>query len=264
MLFVRTGAQTFYTHNDQLGTTLKLTDRTGRVVWAADYDAFGRAQVSPTSTLTFNPRLPGQYFDVETGLHYNFRRTYDPEIGRYLTEDPIGLEGGINLYAYVNGDPVNRMDPTGEAAPLVGMAIRAAVRFAFDWATCFAGCMGTGTAFGYFFGDCVVPPEMARDCAIGCTVPAFVFRWWKWARSPCNSFPGDTLVHTEDGLKPIKDIQVGEKVLAWAEWKDEYAYKPVTQVFTGEKEYELVKITLDNEEVIETTPEHPLYVSGKG
>ena len=89
-------------------------------------------------------------------------------------------------------------------------------------------------------------------------------KWWPPCKRPPNSFPGDTLVHTKDGLKPIKDIQVGDKVLAWAEWKDEYAYKPVTHVFSGEKEYELVRITLDNGEVIEATPEHPLYVSGEG
>ena len=56
---------------------------------------------------------PGQYYDAETGLHYNWHRYYDPETGRYLRPDPIGLAGGINLFAYVQNDPVNLIDPLG-------------------------------------------------------------------------------------------------------------------------------------------------------
>jgi RHS repeat-associated protein len=57
--------------------------------------------------------LPGQYYDQETGLHYNYFRYYDPTTGRYVTPDPIGLEGGINLWPYVAGNPLNWIDPDG-------------------------------------------------------------------------------------------------------------------------------------------------------
>jgi RHS repeat-associated protein len=71
-------------------------------------------------TVKNNLRFPGQYFDQETGLHYNWHRFYDPETGRYITADPIGLDGGMNLYAYTGGDPVNWIDPEGLRIQLMG------------------------------------------------------------------------------------------------------------------------------------------------
>jgi RHS repeat-associated protein len=263
-LFIKSASQYFYAHNDQLGTPLKLTDRSGSVVWSAKYDVFGQMTLASGATIINNLRFAGQYFDEESGLHYNFRRYYDPKSGRYIAEDPIGMGGGINLYAYVNGDPTNRIDPNGEFVQAI--AIRAAIDYAIGFAECFAGCMGAAALMDLITGNCFYPGDDAWPCALGCAVPPF-FRKWPWFKPPCgrrNSFAGDTLVHTEEGLKPIKDIKVGDKVLAWAEWKDEYAYKPVTWVITGEQEYELIKITLENGDVIEATPGHPLYVHGEG
>lgn len=104
-----------YYHNDHLGTPQKMTDSSGTVVWSADYLPFGQADVT-IETVENNLRFAGQYFDQETGLHYNYHRYYDPTLGRYLRADPIGLEGGVNLYAYVSNNPVNMIDPYGLVA----------------------------------------------------------------------------------------------------------------------------------------------------
>jgi len=105
--------QDYYYHNDHLGTPRKMTDSAGTVVWSADYTAFGEAIVDPNSTITSNLRFAGQYYDGESGLHYNWHRYYDPQTGRYITTDPIGLLGGINLFVYGNVNPINSTDRLG-------------------------------------------------------------------------------------------------------------------------------------------------------
>ncbi|HND52938.1 MAG TPA: RHS repeat-associated core domain-containing protein, partial [Pirellulaceae bacterium] len=98
-------------HVDHLGTPRELTDESGQVVWSARYDAYGRARVERAER--DNPlRFPGQYEDVESGLHYNYHRYYDPDAGRYFTQDPLGLNAGTNFYRYVQ-NPINWDDPFG-------------------------------------------------------------------------------------------------------------------------------------------------------
>ncbi len=107
------GTLVYYYHNDHLATPQKMTDSTGTVVWSADYKPFGEATIT-TNTITNNLRFPGQYYDAETGLHYNYFRDYDPVVGRYIESDPIGIAGGKNhLFAYVGNNPESRTDPFG-------------------------------------------------------------------------------------------------------------------------------------------------------
>ena len=102
----------FFFLNDHLGTPQKIVNASGNLVWQAVYQPFGEAQIR-MAIVSCNLRFPGQYFDSESGLHYNWHRYYDPETGRYITADPIGLEGGVNLYSYVENSPVNLVDPSG-------------------------------------------------------------------------------------------------------------------------------------------------------
>ena len=111
-------------HTDALGTPLAVTATTAAsptspvVLWRASYEPFGAATVNEDPDndghgFVLNVRLPGQYYDFETGLHYNYFRTYDPATGRYLEADPIGQAGGLNPYAYVANRPTGFSDPSG-------------------------------------------------------------------------------------------------------------------------------------------------------
>lgn len=114
---VLTQAGKYYINPDQIGAPLSITNSTGAVVWRWDHDPYGRIQPNqnPNSlgTFVYNLRFPGQYYDQESGLHYNWHRFYDPAIGRYVTADPIGLNGGINLYGYSANNPISLTDRLG-------------------------------------------------------------------------------------------------------------------------------------------------------
>jgi len=113
-LYMRQGGAVYYYHNDHLGTPQRLSDAGGNVVWSAGYQAFGLAVVDPASTVENNLRFPGQYFDADTGLHYNWHRMYDPQTGRYTQVDPIRFAGGDgNVYRYVFSNVVNFHDSLG-------------------------------------------------------------------------------------------------------------------------------------------------------
>jgi RHS repeat-associated protein len=101
-----------YVHADHLGAAQAITDAGQAIDWDLVAGPFGELE-DLTASLTHNPRFPGQYADAETGYRYNHFRDYDPAIGRYLQSDPIGLGGGLNTYAYVDGNPVNWVDPWG-------------------------------------------------------------------------------------------------------------------------------------------------------
>jgi RHS repeat-associated protein len=142
-----------YVHSDHLATPQKLTDATQTVVWDRVQDPFGRqAQLTSAGGHDLPLRFPGQRADAETGFSYNYMRDYDPSLGRYIQSDPIGLEGGINTYGYVGGNPLRYVDPTGEVFPLIPVLAGIAV--------------GTGTRLGVREGIKYGVRELLRRCAM--------------------------------------------------------------------------------------------------
>lgn len=99
-------------HSDQLGTPYKVTDEKRNIIWAANYDPFGKAHIVKAN-IQVNLRFSGQYQDRESGTYYNYYRDYDPAQGRYLQADPMGISQGLNQYHYVNNNPVYATDPYG-------------------------------------------------------------------------------------------------------------------------------------------------------
>jgi len=111
----------FYIYTDQIGAPRAITINAGvpATVWTCSIepnaatrdnnDPFGSNTANAVS-LTYNVRLPGQYFDLESGMYYNYFRDYDPAVGRYATSVPIGLKGGLNTFLHVGGEPNIRVD----------------------------------------------------------------------------------------------------------------------------------------------------------
>jgi RHS repeat-associated protein len=112
--------RTLFIHAEHRGQPVAMSDAQQRVVWRAQVDLWGYVDASYTQRqdAELNLRLPGQYFDAETGLHDNWHRSYDPRPGSalkgsYLSPDPLGYPDGPDAYGYVGGDPVNRIDAMG-------------------------------------------------------------------------------------------------------------------------------------------------------
>jgi RHS repeat-associated protein len=99
----------YYLHNDHLGAPRVVTDHLRDVKWRADYKPFGET-IFHSEQIEMPLRFPGQYYDSESGLHYNYYRDYDPTLGRYVQSDPIGLEGGLNTFVYGLNNPLSRID----------------------------------------------------------------------------------------------------------------------------------------------------------
>ncbi|ECY6131834.1 type IV secretion protein Rhs, partial [Salmonella enterica subsp. enterica serovar Mississippi] len=116
--------EVLYYHTDVNGAPEEMTDSGGNIVWEAGYQVWGNlTHEKETRPVQQNLRFQGQYLDRETGLHYNLYRFYDPDTGKFISGDPIGLEGGLNLYQYAP-NPLSWIDPLGLTCKLTNQQFK--------------------------------------------------------------------------------------------------------------------------------------------
>uniref|UniRef100_UPI0005271EFD RHS repeat domain-containing protein n=1 Tax=Thiolinea disciformis TaxID=125614 RepID=UPI0005271EFD len=120
--------KTYRIHADQIDTPRVLSDASGKIVWSWESKPFGDTKPNEDPdqdgvALRYNQRFSGQTYDAETGLHYNFHRDYNPQTGRYVQSDPIGLEGGMNVFGYVDARPLSVVDTIGHAPTTLPSAV---------------------------------------------------------------------------------------------------------------------------------------------
>jgi RHS repeat-associated protein len=184
------GVDVYYVHTDHLNTPRRISRPSDNViVWRWDSDPFGTTAANDdpdgdSNAFVYGLRFPGQYFDAETGLHYNYMRDgYDPGVARYTQSDPAGLRAGTNTYAYVGGNPLRYSDPQG-LNPVAGCVVGA-------WAGpvgCGAGALVGGLALGGLLlipsdspmtrekdrgggQECAKPCQLVEDVVLGETAP---------------------------------------------------------------------------------------------
>ncbi|MGK5497899.1 RHS repeat-associated core domain-containing protein [Streptomyces sp. URMC 125] len=238
---------------DALGTVVGLADADGTIATTYAYDPYGQPTASgepSTNRHTFTGRE-----DDGTGLLYYRNRYYDPQTGRFLSEDPIGHAGGPNLYQYALSSPTTYTDPTGNSPVIAGCVAGGLFEGGMDW-------LGQRLS-----GRKVDWGSVATSAATGC---AFGMLGVRVGAKQClrNSFTADTPVLMADGTrKRIEDVEVGDEVLAIDPETGESGPRKVTALIEGTGEKHLIDLTVDTDGPAGTatgeltaTDGHPFWV----
>ena len=240
---------------DALGTVVGLADTDGTVVTRYTYDPNGQSTTSGAASS--NPyTFTGRESDG-TGLLYYRNRYYDPETGRFISQDPIGHAGGTNLYQYALSSPTTYTDPSGNSPLLAGCVFGGLSEAGLDW----LGQRLSGRKVDW--GQ--VGVSAAMGCATGMLGAGGASKWASLGkcRKAGNSFTSDTPVLLADGTrKPIKDVRIGDEVLATDPETGETGPRPVTALIKGTGDKQLVDITLDTgaSHSLTATDGHPFWV----
>nr|WSS66327.1 polymorphic toxin-type HINT domain-containing protein [Streptomyces sp. NBC_01177] len=254
------GTQVYLT--DALGSVLGLANSDGTIATRYAYDPNG--QTTTAGTASSNPyTFTGREDDGVGLLHYR-DRYYDPETGRFISQDPIGYAGGVNLYQYALSSPTAYTDPTGNNPMVAACAVGGLIDGGLDWA--FQRLSGRKVNWGH------VGSAALTGCLSGVAGHALgafktVNDVTRLCRKP-NSFTADTLVLMADGThKPIKEIKVGDKVLATDPETGETGPRTVTALIEGSGEKELVDLSIETKNTnnkksgtISATDGHPFWV----
>ncbi|MBQ1782334.1 MAG: hypothetical protein II007_01630 [Gammaproteobacteria bacterium] len=233
------------------------------------YDAWGNQLYRSGSSA--NPYLySGEWYDSALDQYYLRARTYAPQSGRFVQMDSwMGRQGEpvtLHKYLYGNGDPANTVDPSGHFG-LVSMGVAMNIRSTLS---------NMQIEVGFNILDAALDPDSAASSAGGNLLMGLAAIGGPGAfkllnmlsgkfRKVCsaNSFEGETMVATEQGLVAIQNIRIGDKVWAYNEETGERSLQPVVHLIEGEGSKEIVEISLASGEVINATTGHPFYVDGE-
>lgn len=213
-----------YIYTDHLDTPRLITSASDVIQWRwDDVDPYGvlppTVAGSPAgeAALVFNLRMPGQYYDKETNLHYNYFRDYDPQMGRYVQSDPIGLAGGLNTFSYVNGDPLSFIDPFGLDAEMCSRSLQLPLPYAQH---CFIRYNGDNNDTQSYDPNGVHPDPQPKSATCtptqGTQDDACLKREMQKCKGSDYSFTGHNCCHcVEDAMKACGQSIPSKK---WPNW----------------------------------------------
>ncbi|GGH61419.1 hypothetical protein GCM10008014_36840 [Paenibacillus silvae] len=275
------------------GDVTEIRDASGNVLNRYTYDIWGNPETTE-ETVPNALRYAGEYWDEVTGLQYLRARWYDPSVGRFINED--SYEGqltnplSLNLYTYVRNNPLIYIDPSGHREEW-GAGGGAGKDFGYwqkqwnlfkDSHSTWSGIidfwtMGTVSALNEYYrvsmenpwsveqffqaGYLVMELNPAGKVSAKLSTKGGKFID-KAISKACNCFTAGTKVLTDEGEKPIEEIEVGDKVLAKSDETGEVAYKEVVGLF--QKQADEIYYVHIGDEIIEVTGEHPFWLDGKG